>query len=396
MSEILSKINSLAIFAGVREKEPLKSLANFMRKVDEVGVPQDDIIEAYTDFVARLYDTTDDADFSKAMWHALVNTDNPYLRLAIEGEKSMSRLTQMNAERELDLLTEISNISYNDIEKFIYYEGYLPQFKSSGIDIRKRYEDLLENISTKGYGIYAEYLMFKIEGNKVLPVKRPDTITVDDLFCYDRQRKMLDDNTKAFLKNAPAQDALLYGDMGTGKSSTVKAIARKYRSEGLRLVEIPKKELLNLQDIIDGFSQIPMKFIFFIDDVSFEPTDERIGSLKSILEGAAAGQRKNIIIYATSNRRHMIKETFADRTNEIHLSDTIAETMSLSERFGLQINFEKPNKQTYLGIVEGLCQKNNIDTTDETKQNAEQFALRKGGRSARVACQFVDSLVAGQ
>ena len=136
-----------------------------------------------------------------------------------------------------------------------------------------------------------------------------------------------------------------------------------------------------------------MKFILFIDDISFESTDDRIGSLKSVLEGAASGGRKNIIIYATSNRRHMIKESFADRQNEVHASDTIAEQMSLSERFGLRVLFDKPDKKTYLEIVSKLCEHRGIEV-DQAKleADAERIALRGGGRSARLARQFVDSL----
>ena len=161
----------------------------------------------------------------------------------------------------------------------------------------------------------------------------------------------------------------------------------------MRLVELPNSEIDNLATVIDMLSHIPMKFFLFIDDISFEATDDRIGALKSVLEGAASGGRKNIIICATSNRRHMIKETFSDRQNEIHQADTIAEQMSLSERFGLRVLYEKPNKQDFLTIVKRIAERRGLKIDEgELEEGAERFALRGGGRSARLARQYVDSL----
>ena len=161
---------------------------------------------------------------------------------------------------------------------------------------------------------------------------------------------------------------------------------------GVRLVEVPKSELHGLSEIIDTLTHEPLKFILFIDDVSFDADDDRIGSLKSVIEGAASGGRRNIAIYATSNRRHMIKETFSSRENEIHRSDTIAEQLSLSERFGLRILFEKPNKETYLTIVKELLKLKGKEFDEkELEQKAEQYAIRAGGRSARLAKQFAES-----
>lgn len=399
MSDLLNKINSLSIFKGVRSREPLLSLCKFLKVSDTPGTTQDELIEAYSEFVYSLYEDCPDGDISRALWDSVIADENPYLKHTINqitgsrnSNKEISRLMHISVEKELDILNELGNLSFIDVERMIYYDGYVPQFKSTGIDIKSKYMNVIENLGKKGYGVYAKYLMFKIKNGKLVPVKNPDKIEEKDLVNYERQRGLIVDNTRAFIEGKPAQDALLYGDAGTGKSSTVKAVAKKFAPEGVRLVELPKSEIDNLADVIDMLSLIPMKFIVFIDDVSFDADDERIGSLKSVLEGAAGGSRTNIIIYATSNRRHMVKETFSDRSNEIHSSDTIAEQLSLSERFGLRVLFETPNKFVYLDIIRGIMQARKLEIPEDLDSRAEAYALRKGGRSARVARQFVDSL----
>ncbi len=398
MSDLLREICSIALFRDVRDKEPLRSLSDFLLKMGP-GYSIEEMIDSYGDFVSNLYGLRADCDLSAAIWEALADDMNPYLRYKIDSivhpDKAVkvSALLTLTAERELDLLTRIGNYTSYDFKNEMIYDGYLPDFTSSHIDFKKRYMRMIDSLETTGYGIYARYDFFRIKDGKLVPVTSPDPIRVDDMFCYERQRNKVYDNTRAFVEGKSFEDVLLYGDAGTGKSSTVKTAARMFFEKGVRLVEVPKSELHGLSEIIELLTEVPLKFIVFIDDVSFEADDDRIGTLKSVIEGAASGARKNIAIYATSNRRHMIKETFSARENEIHTSDTIAEQMSLSERFGLRILFDKPNKATYLEIVKGLLRiKGTSFDEEQLEKEAEQFAIRGGGRSARIARQFVDSL----
>ena len=398
MSELLREIDSIALFRGVKEKEPLKSLCDFLLKM-EAGYTIEEMIDSYGNFCGKLYELRADCDLSAAIWDALVDDMNPYLKYKIESVKypdsvtTMSTLLTLTAERELDLLTRIGNYTSYDFKNEMYYDGYLPDFRTSHIDLKERYMRMIDSLETKGYGVFARSNVFKIKDGKLHVVKHPDPIRVEELFCYSMQRNKVIDNTRAFCEGRTFADVLLYGDAGTGKSSAVKATARMFFEQGVRLVELPKAEIGRLPDIIEELTEIPLKFIVFIDDISFDADDDRIGSLKSVIEGAASGDRKNIVIYATSNRRHMIKETFSARENEIHSSDTIAEQMSLSERFGLRVLFDKPNKATYLEIVKNLLLLRNIKMDEEEMAlKAEQFATRGGGRSARIARQFVDSL----
>ena len=398
MSDVLREICSIALFRDVRDKEPLRSLSDFLLKMGP-GYSMEEMIDSYGEFVSTLYSLRADCDLSAAIWECLADDMNPYLRYKInelvEPDKvtRMSHLLELTAKRELDLLTRIGSYTSTEFKNEMIYDGYLPEFTSSHIDFKKRYMRMIDTITTKGYGIYARYDFFRIKNGELTPVTSPDPISINDMFCYERQRNKVYKNTKDFVEGRSFQDVLLYGDAGTGKSSTVKSAARLFFGSGIRLVEVPKSELHGLSEVIELLSKVPLKFILFIDDVSFDADDDRIGTLKSVIEGAASGARKNIAIYATSNRRHMIKETFSARENEIHTSDTIAEQMSLSERFGLRILFDKPNKDTFLEIVKGLAEAKGVDMPEEDlMKEAEQFAIRGGGRSARIARQFVDSL----
>lgn len=238
--------------------------------------------------------------------------------------------------------------------------------------------------------------MFSVgDSGEILPIASADKISLDSFIGYHEERKKVMDNTLAFLSGKPAANILLYGDAGTGKSSTVKAVVNHLFDSGLRLVELRKNQLLLLPKIMGEISKNPLKFIIFIDDLSFNTNDDNFSMLKATLEGSASARASNAVIYATSNRRHIVKESFGDREgSDIHRNDTVQETLSLSERFGLTVLFGKPNKQLYLEIVNELAQRNGI-TMDKTEleTKAEAFALNRGYRSARCAEQFIDSLI---
>ena len=193
----------------------------------------------------------------------------------------------------------------------------------------------------------------------------------------------------------PAANILLTGDAGTGKSSTVKAVANMFFDKGIRLIELRKDQLAYLPFVMGKISENPLKFIIFIDDLAFNKSDDNFSMLKAALEGSASAKADNAVIYATSNRRHIIKENFSDREgNDVHVNDTLQETLSLSERFGLVVLFSKPNKQLYLDIVHELAIRNKIEMdVKELDTKAEAFALRRGNRSARCAEQFIASLM---
>lgn len=246
----------------------------------------------------------------------------------------------------------------------------------------------LDFVRKNGIGIFAKYRAFTYNG-KLIPIENPDTITLKDLKNYEIQRKQVIENTMCFIKGQPAQNVLLYGDRGAGKSSTVKAVFNEFKE--LRMVEIAKEDIKYLPELFKILGKTDLKFIVMIDDLSFSEVDDRFAVLKAALDGSLSAKPDNILIYATTNRRKIIRETVAER--EVSAADAIDESMSLSDRFGLFITFSKPDKQLYLNIVKQLAEDKGI-AVDEIKLNesAERFALRHSGRSPRTAKQFVEWL----
>ena len=218
---------------------------------------------------------------------------------------------------------------------------------------------------------------------------------MDTFIGYEEEREKVVANTRAFVEGRPAANTLLCGDAGTGKSSTVKAVANAFFDEGVRLIELRKDQLSLLPYVMGKISGNPLKFIIFIDDLAFNRSDDNFSMLKAALEGSASATADNAVIYATSNRRHIVKESFGDRDgDDVHRNDTMQETLSLSERFGLTVLFSKPDKKLYLKIVKELALRAGIAMDEkELEIQAEAFALRKGNRSARCAEQFINSLL---
>lgn len=265
--------------------------------------------------------------------------------------------------------------------------------------------ELLEFHKNFGAGEFAKYKAFtweEIKGERVLRgIKNPDPIEFEDLIGYEIKRKTIVENTEQFLNGYPANNILLYGDRGTGKSSSVKALINKYYKDGLRIIEIPKEYLSDFPDIIRNLKKRSQKFIIFIDDLTFEEGETGYTALKAVLEGSIESKPDNVIIYATSNRRHLVKEYFHERkglgssdiNEEIHASDSIEEKLSLSDRFGITVVFSAPNQDEYLEIIRGLVKNRDITIDDrELKEKALEWERRHNGRSARTAKQFVDYL----
>lgn len=250
--------------------------------------------------------------------------------------------------------------------------------------------------SENGSGILALYRAFTISDNGSLePVMKFSDASFDAIYGYERHKKLLCDNTDAFISGKRANNVLLYGDSGTGKSTSVKALLNKYYSDGLRMIGVQKHQFSHLPAIISELSLRNYKFILYLDDLSFENFETEYKYLKAIIEGGVAEKPENIIIYATSNRRHLVKETFEEREGggDIHRAETTNEKVSLSERFGLQIYYAKPDRQEYIDMVLFLAEKafSHIDT-DALISGANAWAVKHGGFSGRAAEQYILSL----
>lgn len=389
ITDISTKLASVTVFKNITESEVLKNLICFLNSNGTVN----EKTKCYSEFVGSLY--AHDCDLGKYLRKHLFEDENEYVIRASQ-KQPIHDCMKAAVKAELAIFSELSNLKPEAVAALTGVDGYLPLFENTAFDFEAEYKTKLERLFKDGYGIYSKYSMFNIKNDgEITPLKSSDKITTDDLIGYEAEREKVIANTRALIEGKPAANILLCGDAGTGKSSTVKAVANMFASEGVRLIEIQKEQLMCLPIVMEEIHHNPLKFIIFIDDLSFNKTEDGFGTLKAILEGSASAKANNAVIYATSNRRHLVKESFSDRDgDDIHRSDTIQELLSLSERFGLTIQYSKPSKELYLRIVKSLAQKSGLDIGEnELCMKAEAFALRKGGRSARAAKQFVDSLI---
>ena len=391
-TELICGLSGLCVFRKLREQEPVRRLLELLCSEGGPGERMD----SFGAFVWSL--ARDGYCFSDFLRRAVFEDENPYMTGMARG-KGLPEALKENAAAELRLFSRLSELSPAELwerDGESGFSGHIPCFENHPVDFQEAYEKRLSEICRYGYGIFSSAGMFRVEGEEILPVEAADSIDLDSFVGYETERQKVFDNTRALVEGKPAANVLLYGDAGTGKSSTVKACANYFYRQGVRLIELRKDQLLSLSAVMGKIADNPLKFIIFIDDLSFNKNDDSFSMLKAALEGSASARAKNAVIYATSNRRHIVKESFSDRESgdEVHLSDTMQELLSLSDRFGLKVYFGKPDKNLYLEIVEELAKREGISMErEELFRRAEAFALGCGSRSPRAAGQFIDSLM---
>jgi uncharacterized protein len=258
--------------------------------------------------------------------------------------------------------------------------------------------DLAAYYQQSGVGIFGKYRALRWK-DRLIGIPHPDRVQINALVGYENQKSTLIKNTNSLLAGKPALNILLYGGKGTGKSSLIKGLLDRYPDSQLRLIEVSKSDLIDLPQILDLLIDLPQKFIIFVDDLSFEADDEAFKSLKVVLEGGVTAKPSNVVVYATSNRRHLVREYFADRprpqdADDIHHWDTVQEKLSFSDRFGLTLTFEPADQPKYLEIVHHLAATAKLSiNSEDLEAQALQWATRHNGRSGRTARQFIDYLL---
>ena len=385
-NEWLARLDALVVFRGLLDTPLLRALRGALT-ADEA-----DLGGAVAAFEAVLF--AQNTNWTDALLDAALEDENLCLRLAAGGDAGP--VLEAALESELDFLQALGRAGLDDVCHGA--PEYLPRWRvTPDADFHAAYAARRAAVGQKGYGIFARHHVFTLENGRLAPVRYPDPQRLDELPGYEREREKILANTRALLEGRPANNVLLYGDAGTGKSSTVKAIANEYAPEGLRLIEVKKNQLYQIPALMDSLAKNPLKFILFIDDLSFAANDDNFAALKAILEGSVGGRSHNVAVYATSNRRHLVKESMTDRTgDDLHASDTRQELMSLSARFGLTVTFQQPDKVRYEAILLELARQYDVQMpSDQLYIKGEAFALRAGGRSPRVAKQFIELLKGG-
>lgn len=385
------RLCTVSVFRGVLE---LPLFARFLEYAAQRGEKTQKMLK-YAALAEEIY--RGGGDLTDCVRRAVFENENVYVTSLTKGHICHESVVA-SAKRELAVLGDFAALTSEDFAADMESEIEIAGFSSRQIDLAAEYAARVKEIDKYGYGIFAAYGMFRLgDGDHPVlePIRTPDDISLDSFIGYEQERGKVLANTEAFLAGRSAANVLLYGDAGTGKSSTVKAVANHFFKKGLRLIELRKDQLSLLPYVMGQIGSNPLKFIIFIDDLSFHRSDDCFSMLKAALEGSASAKAANAVIYATSNRRHIVRETFAEREGaEVHRNDGMQEALSLSERFGLTILFARPNQQLYLQIVRELAAKHGVDMPQrELETKAEAFALGRGTRSARCAEQFVESLL---
>ena len=404
-NEVYLRFCSLSVYKGILGRSVVKA---FFKLLSSLESPQAEFLEAYGELYSLLCQRGYSNRFAYCMQEAALFDDNCFTRAATANSTdALPQNVLYGAEFDLETVCMAARLTPDDIVSAYKYKdsikdiaSLLPKwetgepaknFEGFNVDL-KSVADFHKN---NGCGMFARYHTFIWRAGGIEPVMHPDKVKISDLKGYEYQRNLVFNNTLSFIENKSCNNCLLYGDKGTGKSTTVKAVFNELKSKGLRIVEIPKERLMDFPLLVEAIAGIPMKFIIFIDDLSFQKQDESYASLKAVLEGGLTAKPDNALIYATSNRRHLVKESFADNgaSADLHPKDSKEEGLSLSDRFGLSVCYSAPGKDKYLEIVLSLAQKNGI-TMDEAQlfDGAEKFALERGGRSPRCAKQYIKSL----
>ncbi len=397
-------LSSLSVFRGIMKRSVVKAYYKMLLSLDS---EPDEFLNAYGDFYSLISERGFSNRLAYAMTEAALFDENCFTRAAAAGKYDTLPDNVLKAvKRDCEAILAASSLTSDEVLKaYKYYDEIkeiadsLPRWEAGDCAPSfKMFDGSLKNVARyykeNGCGIFARYKAFIWRDGDIQPVLHPDRIDMESFTGYEIQRDMVVNNTKSFIEGKSCNNCLLYGDKGTGKSSTVKAIANEFRKDGLRIVEIPKERLIDFPILVDKIAALPMKFIIFIDDLSFQKQDQSYTTLKAVLEGGLAARPDNALIYATSNRRHLVKESFSDRTDDdVNTRDNMQESLSLSDRFGLAVCYSIPTKKEFVDIVIALARQKGIDMSDEElEMGAERFALSRGGRSPRCAKQYVESL----
>lgn len=332
------------------------------------------------------------------LWDTLRYTETPYGDLAGSGRSAPE--LEGAALRDVETLLQLARLGAEDIrvalkpiltEEYVSVLDNLPAWETG---TPFTFEELAAFYRENGAGLYAKYRAFLWEEGRLVPVADPDCPHPVELLGYDQQRKQVLDNTRLLVEGKPSNNVLLFGDGGTGKSATVKSMLYLPGMENLRLIEIQKENLVGMPRLIRSLAGRRQSFILFIDDLAFDQDDKTYSSLKTILEGGLEKRPLNVAIYATSNRRHLVRQTFSDRAgDEVDAFETISEKTALAERFGLRIPYMTMSKSEYLALIDHLAGLYHVEMNREVLHaKAMEWEIRHAGRTPRVARQFIASL----
>lgn len=428
MYKIVSK---LLMYGDMPKDSILMQLSDIFKQMDQDTQSRDELVTRIFTQVKHLLQVATDYGFDKNLWHnyltyLLITDENPF-SLTCEKVGANDGSVNFLAKGDFKAFKALFDFDFSEIEERLGIDCFtrLSQYKAIGkkeLMYNKNVSEKVQALSERlektanedeffdvvtdfykayGVGMFGLNKAFRIASRtenhvEFCPINNMDTVMLDDLVGYEIQKKKLVDNTEAFVQGRKANNVLLFGDSGTGKSTSIKAIVNAYYDQGLRMIEIYKHQFRDLSNVIAQIKNRNYRFIIYMDDLSFEEFEIEYKYLKAVIEGGLEKKPENVLIYATSNRRHLIRETFKDkqeRDEDMHTNDTVQEKLSLVARFGVTIYFGSPDKKAFQEIVRTLAIKNGISLPEEELLlEANKWELSHGGLSGRTAQQFIDYL----
>ena len=425
-------VSRLLIYGDMPKDSILMELSDIFKKMDDGSESKDELTRRVFTQMKHLLQVATDYGFDGNLWHnyltfLLITTENPF-SITYEkvgaGEGSVNDFAKSDFRAFLDLFRfDFSRIEQtlgvDCFSRICCYRAIQKKERMYNKNVSEKVQALSRRLEEAGdenaffdcvTGFYRDFGVGMFGLNKAFrivshgstvefcPINNMDSVVLSDLIGYEYQKKLLTDNTLAFVEGRPANNALLYGDSGTGKSTSIKAIVNEFYNRGLRMIEIYKHQFQDLSQVIAQIKNRNYRFIIYMDDLSFEEFEIEYKFLKAVIEGGVETKPDNILIYATSNRRHLIRETWSDRSDmehdsDIHRSDTLEEKLSLASRFGCSICYLKPSRQEFDQMIRELASRNSIRIPEnELLAEANRWELRHGGISGRTAQQFINYL----
>lgn len=428
-----NEIAKLVLYGDMDKDCILYKLGEIFRELDNAEYSKSDLTRRILTQIKRLLEVATDYGFDNNLWHnyltfLLITNENPF-SLTCEKVGSNNGSVNIFAKNDCRAFLNLFNYDFDRIEMELgidcfttitHYTSIVKKERMYNKNVSEKVQELSRKLESSkdenmffyyltefykdyGVGMFGLNKAFRISKGKnpgeikFCPINNMDKVMLDDLVGYEIQKKKLIDNTEAFVAGRQANNCLLFGDSGTGKSTSIKAIVNEYYDRGLRMIEIYKHQFEDLSNVIASIKNRNYRFIIYMDDLSFEEFEIEYKFLKAVIEGGVETKPDNVLIYATSNRRHLIKETWKDRDDmnmELHHSDTVEEKLSLVNRFGVTINYSKPSQKEYFNIVKELAKRyDSITLSDEELcAEANKWELSHGGISGRTAQQFINYL----
>lgn len=430
-------VSRLLIYGEMPSDSILMQLSDIIRKMDDKSQTKEELATRVLTQIRHLLQLATDYGFDENLWHnyltfLLITNENPF---SITCEKTGASIGSVNefAKGDFRVFQELFHYDFGPLETYLSLDCFtrISNYQAIGKkelmynkNVSEKVRSLSRQLELAGdeqeffdcvTGFYKAYGVGMFGLNKAFrilpgaagdvdfcPINNMDAVMLDDLVGYELQKKKLVDNTRAFVEGKKANNVLLFGDSGTGKSTSIKAIVNEFYDQGLRMIEIYKHQFQDLSAVIARIKNRNYRFIIYMDDLSFEEFEVEYKFLKAVIEGGVETRPDNILIYATSNRRHLIKENWSDRddvehSDSMHRSDTMEEKLSLFHRFGVTINFSKPSQKEYFRIVTELAHKSGVNMDDERLcAEANKWELSHGGISGRTAQQFINHILGQQ